>query len=89
MDMYDYETDIYNCWTEENEYLDSLPVRYAVWYEGHFFEGDSDKVNVFETESREKAMEIFHYVSLYDDDAVLYDNYYDVKFSHGEWDEAV
>ena len=82
MDLFDY-------WEEENEYLDSLPVRYSVWYEGYFFEGDTEKFNVFETDSRDKAMDIYNYVSLYDEEAVLYDNYYEVKYYRGEWDEAV
>lgn len=82
MDLFDY-------WEEENEYFDSLPVRYTVRYKGAIYEGDADGVNVFETDNYENAMNLYYHVSLVDEDAVLYDNYYETKFYHGEWDEAV
>ena len=86
MDNYDYYGDLENAWEEENDYIDSLPCHYSVVYDGEVFEGDKKTMNVFNTESYDKAMEMYRYVSQWDADAVIKDNMYGVSFYRGELD---
>ena len=85
MDNYDYYGDLETLWDEENEYIDSLPCHYSVVYDGDVFEGDKKTMNVFETESYDEAMQMYRYVSQWDENAVLKDNIYGVSFHDGEW----
>lgn len=70
---------------EMNEYLDSLPIRYSVTYYGVVFSDDEDSYNTIKTENYKEAMDLYNFVSQYDENAYLDDNYYGVTFSHGEW----
>lgn len=70
---------------EMNDYLDSLPIRYSVTYYGAIFSDDEDSYNTFKTENYKEAMDLYNFVSQYDKNAYLDDNYYGVTFSHGEW----
>lgn len=70
---------------EMNDYLDSLPIRYSVTYYGVVFSDDEDSYNTIKTENYKEAMDLYNFVSQYDENAYLDDNYYGVTFSHGEW----
>lgn len=70
---------------EMNDYLDSLPIRYSVTYYGAIFYDDEDSYNTVKTESYNEAIELYKFVSQYDENAYLEDNYYGVTLSHGEW----
>lgn len=70
---------------EMNEYFDSMPLKYSVVYSGAYYCGDSDSYNCFDTDSFDKAMEVYRDVCQYDEEACIKDNYYGVTFSHGEW----
>lgn len=87
MDEYteDYYSEIDEYYDEMNAYYDSLPIRFSVTYYGEIFSGDEDSYNTFKTESYNEAMELYNFVSQYDENAWLDDNYYGVTFSHGEW----
>ena len=79
MDEYD------EYYEEMNDYLDSLPIRYSVTYYGVVFSDDEDSYNTIKTENYKEAMDLYNFVSQYDENAYLDDNYYGVTFSHGEW----
>lgn len=87
MDEYteDYYSEIDEYYDEMNAYYDSLPIRFSVTYYGEIFSGDEDSYNTFKTESYKEAMELYNFVSQYDENAWLDDNYYGVTLSHGEW----
>ena len=70
---------------EMNAYYDSMPVHYSVTYYGAVFSNDEDSYNTYETEYYDEAMELYNFVSQYDANAYLDDNYCGVTFSHGEW----
>lgn len=56
--------------------------RYTVWYEGHLFESDSDRLNEHGYDKWEDAIAL--YVA-YGDMIHIRDNRYDVTFEYGEW----
>ena len=73
-----FYTDVFG--NEIDEY--EQKAKYTVWYEGYLFEGDSDGINEYDTDSWEKAIALYY---AYGNMIHIKDNEYGVSFDNGEW----